>query len=120
VNQRRKKWGSNKTAVLATVLVLVWVGLTAWADERPKDHLITVIGEAEVKVVPDQVLFTLGIQSWDKDINLAKKSNEDRMNKIVALAKQYGIDPKYIQTDFIQISPRYKHEHEKEIFLGTL
>jgi uncharacterized protein len=40
------------------------------------------------------------------------------VKRIIAEAKSAGIEPKYLQTDFIQIHPRYKREHEKEVFLG--
>jgi uncharacterized protein YggE len=40
------------------------------------------------------------------------------VKRIIAAAKSAGIEPKYLQTDFIPIHPRYKREHEKEDFLG--
>jgi len=95
----------NKKVVLAAGFISRWLVVSACAAERPEDHLITVIGEAEVRVVPDQVVFTLGIESWDKDINVAKKANEDRVRKLIDLAKNYGIEPKHIQTDYIHMTP---------------
>ena len=38
-------------------------------DDRPK---ITVNGEALVNVQPDKILISLGIETWDMDIEVAK------------------------------------------------
>ena len=38
-------------------LVISCFTLTALADDRPEMRLITVAGEAEVKVAPDEVVF---------------------------------------------------------------
>ena len=105
-------------AIMTVVLLSAWLACPGWADERTKDHLITVVGESEVKVVPDEVAIELGVENWDKDLNVAVRENDERIRKILGAATTRGIEPKYLQTDFIQIRPRYKREHEKEVFLG--
>jgi uncharacterized protein len=99
-------------AVLAAgfVMLLPW---TVRADDR-----ITVAGEALVQVVPDEVIFTLGVETKDQDLKVAKKDNDELVKKILASAKAQGIEPKHIQTDFLSIEPRYKYEHSQEVFLG--
>ncbi|MGD9147624.1 MAG: hypothetical protein PVI80_18800, partial [Anaerolineae bacterium] len=51
-------------ASMALVTILV---LGAWAQEPAasgEPGLITVTGDAEVRVVPDEVILTLGIETW--------------------------------------------------------
>jgi len=108
----------TRRAIMAIVILSVGLICPAWADERPKDHLITVVGESEIKVAPNEVVVQLGVENWDKDLNVAAKENDEKVRKIIAAAKALGVEPKYLQTDFIEIHPRYKREHEKEIFLG--
>jgi uncharacterized protein YggE len=75
------------------------------ASEFPRT--ISVYGEAEVKVVPDEVSIHLGVESSDKDLGRAKKENDDRIKKIIAAAKGAGAEAKRIATDQVTIEPRY-------------
>ncbi len=84
-------------------------------DDRPK---ITVNGEAVVKVQPDQIIITFGIETWDKNIMAAKQENNEIMKKAVAVIKEAGIQDKDIQTDYLSIEPRYGDNYEKRNFIG--
>ncbi len=106
------------TVVLALTIVLVFCALAvvflspvhaaepAAASSRP----VSTTGDAEIKVAPDQVLLILGVETWDKNIRLAKNQNDDRVKKIIALTQQdFGIENKYLQTEQIQVEPRYRN-----------
>jgi len=84
------------------------IPLKIWAEEDAELRLIHVTGDADVKVVPDEVVITLGIQIWDGDLDVAKKQHDERTRKSLNVIKSFGIDPKYIQTEYISISPTYK------------
>jgi uncharacterized protein YggE len=73
---------------------------------------ISVTGEAQVRVAPDEVVLVLGVETWDKDLLTAKWQNDERIKKLLGLGKTFGIDVKYIQTDQINIEPRYRNEYE--------
>jgi len=84
-------------------------------DDRPK---ITVNGEAVVKVQPDQIIITFGIETWDKNIIAAKQENNEILKKAVVVIKESGIPDKNIQTDYLSIEPRYGDNYEKRNFIG--
>jgi uncharacterized protein len=84
-------------------------------DEQSK---ISVKGEAVVKVQPDQILITFGIETWDNNILIAKQKNNDIMTKGMAVIKDTGIEEKDIQTDYLSIEPRYENNYDKKNFLG--
>ncbi len=84
-------------------------------DDRPK---VTVNGEAVVKVQPDQIIITFGIETWDKNIMVAKQENNEIMKKAVVVMKEAGIQDKDIQTDYLSIEPRYDDNYEKKNFIG--
>jgi len=84
-------------------------------DDRPK---ITVNGEAVVKVQPDQIIITFGIETWDKNIMAAKQENNEILKKAVVVIKESGIPNKDIQTDYLSIEPRYGDNYEKRNFIG--
>jgi uncharacterized protein YggE len=84
-------------------------------DDRPR---ITVNGEAVVTVQPDKIVITLGIETWDPDVSVAKRKNNDILLKAVTAIKECGVPEKEIQTDHLSIEPRYKDSYRKEEFIG--
>jgi uncharacterized protein YggE len=87
-------------------------------DDCCKDHLIKVTGQSEIRVVPDEVILSLGIETWNKEVVSAKNENDKIIDQILGFVKSQGIDSKYCQTDVLRINPRYKKDYEKEVFLG--
>lgn len=107
--------------VVSLALVLI-LALTAWTDSPPASdqlRVITVSGDAEVRVVPDEVILTLGVQTWDKDLDAAKRQNDQIVVKVLALAEESRIAAQHVQTDFVSIEPRYRNGYyEESDFIG--
>ncbi len=110
------KFQKNISIILCMVVMLVGLTIPVWGANGPR--LITVLGEAELQVVPDEVVITMAVETSDKNLVAAKKSNDDRVRKVIALAEKYKIEPKYIQTGQISIEPRYRNDYEKREFIG--
>jgi len=114
------KW-IRLAAVAAAALALILV-LGAWTEAQPaagSPRLITVTGEAEVRVVPDEVILTLGVETWNKDLQAARGANDAIVARVLALAGQYGIEPRHVQTDYVSIEPRYRNGYyEERDFVG--
>jgi uncharacterized protein YggE len=107
--------------MVAITLVLVFA-FASWTRAQPvtqqETRSITVTGEAEVRVVPDEVILTVGVETEDRELVVAKHQNDTRVEQVIATANAYGIDPKYVQTDYIGIEPRYHDGYEKRDFIG--
>jgi uncharacterized protein YggE len=108
------------TKILSALVILVALcstqaQQTQLFDDRPK---ISVNGEAVVKVQPDQIIISFGIETWDKNIMAAKQENNDIMKKVMAVIKGSGIQDKDVQTDYLSIEPRYGDNYEKRNFIG--
>jgi uncharacterized protein YggE len=107
--------------IVSAVGVLVAAVLLAGAASKTTGQdprLITVSGNAEVRVVPDEVILTLGVETWDRDLEAAKVENDQRVERILALAEQHEIEAKHVQTDHVSIEPRYDDGYEKRGFIG--
>jgi uncharacterized protein YggE len=122
----KEKWNMkgkmlNLAGLLGVALVLVF-GLSAWTQSQPESQqsrTITVIGEAEVRLVPDEVLLSLGVETWNKDLGLAKSQNDEIVGSVLDLAAEYGISPQHVQTDYVSIEPRYRNGYyEESDFIG--
>lgn len=79
---------------------------------------ISVTGNAEVRVVPDQVVITLGVESFDKNLETAKKQNDEVVRKAFEIVEDLEIEAKDVQTDYISIEPRYDTYLDKRTLLG--
>lgn len=106
---------------LLTVLLTAGIICSLYAQQGqfPGDHpRISVNGEAVVRVQPDQITITFGIETWDTDILIAKEKNNEIMKKAAAVIRNSGIQDKDIQTDYLSIEPRYTDSYERKNFIG--
>ena len=105
--------------LMITSLLLTSISVSPLLATDPlPGRMITVTGNAEVRVVPDEVILTFGVETSALNLSAAKTENDDRTAKILAVAKEHGIKSKHIQTDHLSIEPRYHNRHEARDFLG--
>jgi uncharacterized protein YggE len=62
-----------------------------------------------VKVVPDEIEITLGVETRDRNLLAAKTQNSDKLQKTLAVLRGLNIDPKNVQTDYLSIEPDYSN-----------
>jgi uncharacterized protein YggE len=99
--------------------VLSVVAPAAAAPPAPAPRTITVTGDAEVKVPPDQVILTLGVETWDKDLATAKLRNDEIVTRVLKVTGDHGVAPQHVQTDYVSIEPRYRSgTYEPGDFIG--
>ena len=90
------------------LFVIMWAAsIHGVAQNQLPPPLITVSGQAEVRVPPDQVVFTLGIEAVDKDILAAKQRTDDSVKEVLAIARKNNVKPEDVQTSQISIQPKY-------------
>ncbi len=86
---------------------------TYYAEPR----LIHVTGDAEVRVAPDEVLLTIGIETQSRKLNEAKDENDARVQRVLDLADDYDIERRHIQNSYISIYPRYDSSYDKRVLV---
>jgi uncharacterized protein YggE len=106
------------TMMIIALALFAWRDTNAQAEPAAEPGHITVSGDAEVRVVPDEVELTLGVETWDEDLGTAKLQNDRRVKAVLDIARGYGIEPRHIQTDLISVEPRYQDNYEKENLIG--
>jgi uncharacterized protein YggE len=112
------KMKSSLKFVAALLLVTLSSARLAAADDKPEPRLITVTGEAEVLVVPDEVVFDLTVQNINREMRLARTQTDEQLKKVLELTRRYRVDPKDVQTDYIKLEPRYRGNDESRTFIG--
>jgi uncharacterized protein YggE len=110
----------KKTLLLlfAALAVLLATSPRALAEDKPEPRLVTVAGEAEVSVAPDEVVFDLTVSTFNKELRVAKSQTDERLKNLIALAKRYGVADADTQTDYINLTPRYRGDNEARTLLG--
>jgi uncharacterized protein YggE len=106
-----------RKGVIAFVLIAVF-SCFACARERPQPRLITVTGAAEVRVTPDETTLTLGVETVNRDLGIAKRQNDERVKRVFALAKRYNVVPGNFWTDRVSVEPRYRGGDAREELIG--
>jgi uncharacterized protein len=78
------------------------------AQEIDKMPMITVTGTAEVMVEPDEVIFSLDVTKIDKDLQIAKRLNDETVSKVLELTRRFSVQPQNVKTDYISVEMIYE------------
>lgn len=112
-------------ALLMLALMIFVVALTfnkikeyryiGMSDQYP--HTIAISGEGKVVAIPDIAKLNLGVTTTKVSVADAQKENTDKMNKLIKVLKDLGIDDKDIQTTNYQIYPQYNWTEDRGQYL---
>jgi uncharacterized protein YggE len=91
-------------------LILLTAGLCLAQEAKIETPYIAVSGTSEVKVAPDQVELSVGLQARSRDLSAAVEQQRTQSKQIIALALQHGVLEKDVQTSYARIVPQF---HEK-------
>ncbi len=73
-------------------------------DERPS---LSVVGEAEKEIPSDEAKISIAIENIASDANTARKTNADKMDKIIYALKTSGLTNENMSTTSFEIKPNY-------------
>jgi uncharacterized protein YggE len=96
----------NHQAHLAAIAALALFALPALAQGAPP-AVISVIGEAQISVAPDQAQIDGGVTSEAKTAREASDINNAAMGKVLLALKGAGIEEKDYQTSRLSLQPQY-------------
>lgn len=88
-----------------------WATFASAQQQAVLPPLVTVTGIGEVKVPPDEIVLNIGIDVRDKNLDAARKQNDERVKALLTYLKKSGIDPKDIQTTNLSVYPNYVGEY---------
>ena len=111
----RKTW-------LAAVLSAVIFSLPAFAADEARPRSVTVSGSGEIAAEPDLARVTLGVESRKPTMAEARTEVAATVERVLALCKSLGINPKQVNATGVQIQPEYSwnEKDRKRVLLGYL
>ena len=107
-------------SIIITILFLItFLAITSNAQNADSRPLITVTGEAEIWVVPDEAIIVAGVETWHEKIDEAVKQTDDVITNMLELADRYNLEQRDIQTNHINIAikPRRTKDDTKHGYI---
>lgn len=93
---------------MRALLLLVALLTTASAQVVPtvdRPGTIRVTGAAEVRVVPDEAVLRLGVETFDEALERASAQCEAAVAAITDVARRRGVEDTHIRTEHVGIEP---------------
>ena len=96
--------------ILVLTLLPLWPAFAQFAPPPPQ---INVSGSAEVKVAPDEIRLSVGVETRDQNLDVARQQNDERIAHALAFLKGAGVKDRDVQTDFINVVPDYDYNSSR-------
>ena len=90
------------------IVILLCSAFSLSAQEIDKLPVNTVSGTAEVQVAPDEAVFSIDVTKTNKDLQAAKRLNDESVGKILELTRRFSILPQNVQTTQIAVDMKYE------------
>jgi uncharacterized protein len=103
--------------VFLSAVLMVRVAAAASAQTVPP-RTISVSGNAEIRVAPDEVILSVGVETDSKDIAVARSENDTRVKAITQAVRTQGVAAEHVKTDFLDLQPHYREYENRREFLG--
>lgn len=97
---------------LATLL------LAACQNHTSDKRMVSVVGQAKMKVVPDMVELSLQAYNVRPAMRDAVAETQNNVNEIMAVCKRYVVDPSDIKISSISTNKSYDYSNGKDKFVG--
>lgn len=101
-----------------SLLAISSISVPAATQVIPSPNTISTSGDAEVRVVPDEVVLNMGVETADRSLRAAKAANDVAIQHALEVASHHGVPSKNVQTDYISIEPRYRRDEVTGTLLG--
>ncbi|MBN2363414.1 SIMPL domain-containing protein [candidate division WOR-3 bacterium] len=102
-----------KKMILAVFLIAA-VSLTA--QENQYQRTITVTGNAQIDVEPDEVVITFGVETQGENLRSAKNENDAVVRNLISALKNSGISERDIQTNYLSVEPNYDYYDQQTVY----
>lgn len=90
------------------IVILLCLASSSSAQEIDKLPVITVTGTADVQVAPDEALFSIDVTKTNKDLQAAKRLNDESVGKLLDLSRRFSISAQNVQTSQITVDMKYE------------
>ncbi|MEW6278969.1 MAG: SIMPL domain-containing protein [Candidatus Eremiobacterota bacterium] len=90
----------------------VMLGRAQPEPARVPPRSVSTGGLAEIQVAPDRVIFNWEVETRHRDLDRACRETDERVRKLIALARTVVSDPAHVQTGSVSVD-RCTDEHDR-------
>lgn len=101
------------------ILVLTLITTMVQAQEGKMIPQISVAGEGKIKVTPDEVLITVGVENSGKEAAEVKKKNDATIDAILKSIKKNGIPITDFQSQRVSLNKNYDYETKESNYVAS-
>ena len=98
----------KRSTLALAVITLLALGLATacGSSSRSTKRAISVSASATIKAKPNLVNFSFGVSSDGSSASTALSANSRAMRRVIAVIKKEGVEPRYIQTQQVNVYPK--------------
>lgn len=100
----------KKTWCMYALLLLPLAVYAAQSNSIPRT--LSVTGTARVYAEPDEVTVSFTLYTKDADLIAAKKKNDESIQKLTKILKDFSIEKEHFALDYSTISPEYDYHRQ--------
>jgi len=109
----------NSALVVSLIAASRLVGAQEPMARNSADYrLISVSGQGQLSVLPDEVVVAFGVETFDADLNLAKLESDTRVKRLVELAPAFKIKPAGVRIEPVRVQPSYEDRNGRKTLQG--
>lgn len=100
----------KSTIIVSWVVVGFLVGLPShgWAGhDEPDRPRLTVSAEGKMNVPPDKAILSFAVETVGGKLAKVQEENRERMDRVLKECQRLHIEPKFIQTTSLNVTPEY-------------
>lgn len=90
--------------------------LFAHAQESKTTPQISVSGEGKVKVVPDQAVIMITVETKGANVKEVKKENDAKVEAVLKYIKKVNVPEQDFKTRRVSLNPQYEYESKKRLY----
>ncbi len=89
------------------------------AQDKIIQPQISVSGEGKVKVIPDEAIISIAVETKGKESSKVKKDNDTSVDKVLKFLKSTKLNPKDIKTERVALHPQYDYNEKKNYYMAS-
>jgi len=105
--------------MIAVVVGFMFAGGLAAAEEKTT-RSISVTGTVETTTAPDLLVWRISLSDEDKNLQEAKKRNDEKVKSVIALREKLGIADGDLETGYVNVRRQYEREREQPWSRGAV
>lgn len=105
----------KKIILILTVMTTVAIQ----AQDKVIQPQISVSGEGKIKVIPDEAIISIAVETKGEESSKVKKENDASIDKVLKFLKTTKIDQKNIKTERVSLYPQYDYQKKKNYYFAS-